>query len=69
MADIDDLVERAGAEFRAAADGASLENAKARYLGKSGELTALLKTLGALARSTMWSTSAIPAPFATRSVD
>ena len=49
MADIDDLVERAGAEFRAAADGASLENAKARYLGKLGELTALLKTLGALA--------------------
>ncbi len=49
MADVDDLVERAGTEFRAAADGASLENAKARYLGKSGELTALLKTLGALA--------------------
>ncbi len=49
MADVDDLVERAGAEFRAAAAGASLENSKARYLGKSGELTALLKTLSALA--------------------
>ncbi|MDA1117218.1 MAG: phenylalanine--tRNA ligase subunit alpha, partial [Proteobacteria bacterium] len=49
MADFDGIVERASAEFRAAADGASLENAKARFLGKSGELTALLKTLGALA--------------------
>ena len=49
MADVDGIVERASAEFRAAADGASLENAKARFLGKSGELTALFKTLGALA--------------------
>jgi phenylalanyl-tRNA synthetase alpha chain len=49
MQDVDSIVERAIAEFRGAADPASLENAKARYLGKSGELTALLKGLGALA--------------------
>lgn len=49
MPDVNAIVERALAEFRAAADSASLENAKARYLGKSGELTVLLRTLGALA--------------------
>jgi len=49
MQDVDSIVERAIAEFRGAAEPASLENAKARYLGKSGELTALLKGLGALA--------------------
>jgi phenylalanyl-tRNA synthetase alpha chain len=49
MQHVNAIVERALAEFRAAADPASLENAKARYLGKSGELTALLRTLGALA--------------------
>ncbi len=49
MPDVNAIVERALAEFRAAADSASLEDAKARYLGKSGELTALLRTLGALA--------------------
>ena len=49
MQDIDSIVESAIAEFRGAAEPASLENAKARYLGKSGELTALLKGLGALA--------------------
>jgi phenylalanyl-tRNA synthetase alpha chain len=49
MADVEHIVERADAEFRAAADAASLENAKARFLGRNGELTALLKGLGALA--------------------
>jgi phenylalanyl-tRNA synthetase alpha chain len=49
MQDANAIVERALAEFRRAADPASLENAKARYLGKSGELTALLRSLGALA--------------------
>jgi phenylalanyl-tRNA synthetase alpha chain len=49
MQDVNAIVERALAEFRRAADRASLENAKARYLGKSGELTALLRGLGALA--------------------
>jgi phenylalanyl-tRNA synthetase alpha chain len=49
MQDVNAIVERALAEFRAAADPASLENAKARVLGKGGELTALLRGLGALA--------------------
>ncbi|MBM3351805.1 MAG: phenylalanine--tRNA ligase subunit alpha [Betaproteobacteria bacterium] len=49
MPDIDSIVARAEAEFAAAADAAALENAKARYLGKAGELTALLKQLGAAA--------------------
>jgi phenylalanyl-tRNA synthetase alpha chain len=49
MEDLDPIVERALEAFRGAADPASLENAKARYLGRSGELTALLKGLGALA--------------------
>ncbi len=40
MKDLDAVVGRAAAEFAAAADPASLENAKAKYLGKAGELTA-----------------------------
>ena len=48
MGDLEAIVGRALAEFGAARDAASLENAKARFLGKNGELTALLKTLGAL---------------------
>ena len=36
---LEHLVERALAEFAAAPDAASLENAKARYLGKAGELS------------------------------
>jgi phenylalanyl-tRNA synthetase alpha chain len=48
MQDLDSIVERALKEFGAAGDPAALENAKARYLGKSGELTALLKALGGL---------------------
>ena len=39
------IVSRALADFDAARDPASLENAKARYLGKSGELTALQSSL------------------------
>ena len=49
MTNTDQIVERALADLSAAADPAALENAKARYLGKTGELTALLKSLGALA--------------------
>ncbi len=49
MQNLEDIVGRALREFEAAPDPASLENAKARYLGKAGELTALLKGLGALA--------------------
>ena len=49
MQDVEAIVARAQAELAAAPDPAALENAKARYLGRSGELTALLKSLGALA--------------------
>ena len=48
MDETDRIIERALEDFRAAADAASLEDAKARYLGRSGALTALLKGLGAL---------------------
>jgi len=48
MQDLENIVSRAAAEFAAASDPASLENAKAKYLGKAGELTALLKQLGSL---------------------
>jgi phenylalanyl-tRNA synthetase alpha chain len=46
--DTDDLVRAAQADFAAAATPADLENAKARYLGKAGRLTDLLKGLAAL---------------------
>jgi len=39
MQDLDAIVARALADLAAAADAAALENAKARYLGKSGELS------------------------------
>ena len=42
------IVEAALAEFAGCTDPAGLENAKARYLGKSGALTAQLKSLGQL---------------------
>jgi phenylalanyl-tRNA synthetase alpha chain len=45
MDDLSGIVARALADFAAARDPASLENAKARYLGRSGELTALQSTL------------------------
>jgi phenylalanyl-tRNA synthetase alpha chain len=48
MNDLDTLVATAQADFSAALQGADLENAKARYLGKTGRLTELLKGLGAL---------------------
>jgi phenylalanyl-tRNA synthetase alpha chain len=48
MSDLDVIVARAAEEFSAAADPAALENAKAKYLGKTGELTALMRRLGAL---------------------
>jgi phenylalanyl-tRNA synthetase alpha chain len=49
MTNLDQIVARALADLAGASDPAALENAKARYLGKAGELTALLKTLGTLA--------------------
>jgi len=48
MNDLEQLSLSAQAEFDAAPTPAELENAKARYLGKSGRLTELLKALGAL---------------------
>ncbi len=48
MNDLELLVEGAQADFGAAPSPAELENAKARYLGKSGRVTELLKGLGAL---------------------
>ena len=48
MQNLEAIVGRALEEFARASDPASLENVKARYLGKSGELTALLKKLGTL---------------------
>jgi phenylalanyl-tRNA synthetase alpha chain len=42
------LVEEARVAFDAASDPASLENAKARFLGKSGLITEQLKMLGGL---------------------
>jgi phenylalanyl-tRNA synthetase alpha chain len=48
MTDLDSLVTDARAQFAAAADSAQLEDAKARFLGKSGTLTELLKGLGRL---------------------
>ncbi len=49
MDKLDQLVQQAAAEFAAAADGVLLEQAKARYLGKTGALTERLKGLGKLA--------------------
>lgn len=48
MVDLDQLVEDAKRDFSQASDAASLEDVKAKYLGKSGRLTELLKGLGAL---------------------
>jgi len=45
LQDLDGIVSRALAAFSAAGDAASLENAKAAFLGKSGELTKLQSTL------------------------
>lgn len=49
MENVEAIVARALAEFAAATDAAALENAKARFLGRGGELTALLKAVGMLA--------------------
>ncbi len=46
MQDVDSLVGRALADFASAGDPAALENAKARYLGKAGELNAFRPSSG-----------------------
>jgi len=48
MNDLDHIVASALAEFAACADPAALENSKARYLGKTGAITDLLKSLSKL---------------------
>lgn len=48
MSDIEQLVAQATAEFAGIGDAAALEQAKARYLGKSGSVTELMKGLGKL---------------------
>jgi phenylalanyl-tRNA synthetase alpha chain len=48
MDQVNQVVDDALADFAACSDPAALENAKARYLGKSGVLTEQLKTLGRL---------------------
>jgi phenylalanyl-tRNA synthetase alpha chain len=49
MNDLAPLLQDARADFAAAGAPADLENAKARYLGKSGRITELLKALASLA--------------------
>jgi len=49
MQDVDAIVAEAASQFAAIDDLPQLENAKARYLGKQGVLTELLKGLGKLA--------------------
>ena len=46
--DLDQIVADAKQAFEQAADITTLENEKARFLGKSGALTELLKGLGKL---------------------
>jgi phenylalanyl-tRNA synthetase alpha chain len=48
MNELETIVAAALADFAACADPAALENAKARYTGKAGRLTDLLKSLGKL---------------------
>ena len=48
MSDLATIVTTARADFAGCADAAALENAKAKYLGKAGALTELLKGLGKL---------------------
>ncbi|MEO8299350.1 MAG: phenylalanine--tRNA ligase subunit alpha [Burkholderiales bacterium] len=48
MNDLDQLVQAALQDFGATGSPAQLEDAKARYLGKAGQLTELLKGMGAL---------------------
>ena len=48
MQDAESIVAKALAEFVAAGDPAALENAKARFLGKGGELSAFREVLSSL---------------------
>lgn len=48
MDELSQLIESAKADFAAARKGADLEDAKAKYLGKTGAVTALMKGLSQL---------------------
>jgi len=48
MSDLDSIQAQARADFDAVSSAADLENAKARYLGKAGRVTELLKGMAAL---------------------
>ena len=48
MSSLEQLVFAAEADFLAAGDSAALENAKAKYLGKTGQITEQMKGLGKL---------------------
>jgi phenylalanyl-tRNA synthetase alpha chain len=49
MNPLEQLVTQAQTDFAAAEDAAALENAKAKYLGKTGQITEQMKSLGKLA--------------------
>ena len=49
MNSLEQLVTQAQSDFSAAQDAAALENAKAKYLGKTGQITEQMKGLGKLA--------------------
>lgn len=49
MNSLEQLTVQAQTDFSNAADAAALENAKAKYLGKTGQVTELMKSLGKLA--------------------
>ncbi|MDR3055468.1 MAG: phenylalanine--tRNA ligase subunit alpha [Zoogloeaceae bacterium] len=49
MQNLDSIIQNARAAFAAVSDPNALEQVKAHYLGKSGQITALLKDLGRLA--------------------
>ena len=48
MSNLESLVQAAVSDFDAALSPADLENAKARFLGKAGRVTEMLKSLGTL---------------------
>ncbi len=50
MTELDRIVAAATADFEAARDPAALENAKAKYLGKTGAITEHMKALGKVGR-------------------
>ncbi len=58
MNELDELVDSARADFAQASTPAELENAKAKYIGKSGRLTDLMKGLAALSVEEKKSTGA-----------